>query len=65
MAQEFRSQGTQITNTPTTIYTAGAYDAVIGIRLANTHTAAITISAQSSVATSADAWVSVVQQISA
>ena len=105
MAQNFRSQGTQITNSATTLYTAGAFDAVIGLRLANITTAAITVSvwiddgavryivkdlsippassveivqggakfvmannnvlkAQSSAATSADAWVSVVQQIS-
>tara|TARA_R110000851_G_scaffold259871_1_gene412365 strand:- start:195 stop:515 length:321 start_codon:yes stop_codon:yes gene_type:complete len=105
MAQNFRSQGTQITNSATTLYTAGAFDAVIGLRLANITTAAITVSvwiddgavryivkdlsippassveivqggakfvmantnvlkAQSSAATSADAWVSVIQQIS-
>jgi len=105
MAQEFRSTGSQITNTATTLYTAAAYDAVIGLRLANILTTAITVSvwiddgsvryivkdlsippassveivqggakfvlentnvlkAQSSAATSVDAWVSVVQQIS-
>ena len=42
MAQDFESNGAQITNSATTIFTSNSDDAVISIRLANIAGAAIT-----------------------
>ena len=44
MAQDFESQGVQITNSATTILTANSDDAIISIRLANITAAAVTVS---------------------
>ena len=44
MAQDFTRTAQQITNSATTIVTANSNDAVIGLRLANILTSAITIS---------------------
>ena len=42
MAQDFESNGAQITNSNTTIFTSNSDDAIVGIRLANTSTSTIT-----------------------
>ena len=44
MAQDFESQGVQITNSATTILRANSDDAIISIRLANITAAAVTVS---------------------
>ena len=35
MAQDFESNGAQITNSNTTIFTSNSDDAIVGLRLAN------------------------------
>ena len=42
MAQDFESNGVQITNSATTIYTSNSDDAVVGLRLANILTTTVT-----------------------
>jgi hypothetical protein len=42
MAQDFESNGARVTNSATTIYTSNSDDAVVGLRLANILTAAVT-----------------------
>ena len=44
MAQDFESDGGQITNSATTLLTADSDDAIIGLRLANITAAAVTVS---------------------
>ena len=44
MAQDFESSGVQITNSATTILTANSDDAIVGLRLANILTSAVTVS---------------------
>ena len=44
MAQDFESDGGQITNSATTLLTADSDDAIVGLRLANTTAAAVTVS---------------------
>ena len=44
MAQDFESNGAQITNSNTTIFTSNSDDAVVGLRLANILTTAVTVS---------------------
>ena len=44
MAQDFEGSGAQITNSATTLLTANSDDAVVGIRLANVLTSAVTVS---------------------
>ena len=44
MAQDFESNGAQITNSATTIYTSNSDDAVVGLRLANILTTTVTVS---------------------
>ena len=44
MAQDFESNGAQITNSATTIYTSNSNDAVVGLRLANILTTTVTVS---------------------
>jgi hypothetical protein len=44
MAQDFTRYAVQATNSATTVFTANSNDAVIGIRVANILTSAITIS---------------------
>ena len=44
MAQDFESNGAQITNSNTTIFTSNSNDAVVGLRLANILTTAVTVS---------------------
>ena len=44
MAQDFDSNGAQITNSATTIYTSNSDDAVVGLRLANILTTTVTVS---------------------
>tara|TARA_R100000742_G_C4206460_1_gene34067 strand:+ start:76 stop:402 length:327 start_codon:yes stop_codon:yes gene_type:complete len=44
MAQDFESLGVQITNSATTIVTANSDDAIVGLRLANILTSAVTVS---------------------
>ena len=43
MAQDFESNGAQITNSNTTIFTSNSDDAVVGLRLANILTTAVTV----------------------
>ena len=43
MAQDFESTGILVTNSETTIYTSNSDDAIVGLRLANILTTAITI----------------------
>ena len=43
MAQEFESTGVLVTNSETTIYTSNSDDAIVGLRLANILTTAITM----------------------
>ena len=43
MAQDFESNGAQITDSATTIYTSNSDDAIVGLRLANILTTAITV----------------------
>ena len=43
MAQDFESTGILVTNSETTIYTSNSDDAIVGLRLANILTAAITM----------------------
>ena len=43
MAQDFESNGARVTNSATTIYTSNSDDAVVGLRLANILTAAVTV----------------------
>jgi hypothetical protein len=42
MAQDFESDGGQITNSATTLLTADSDDAIVGLRLANITAAAVT-----------------------
>ena len=44
MAQDFESDGGQITNSATTLLTADRDDAIVGLRLANITAAAVTVS---------------------
>jgi len=44
MAQDFESTGGQITNSATTLLTANSDDAIVGLRLANVLTSAVTVS---------------------
>ena len=44
MAQDFESNGAQITNSATTIYTSNSDDGVVGLRLANILTTTVTVS---------------------
>jgi hypothetical protein len=44
MAQDFESNGAQITDSNTTIFTSNSDDAVVGLRLANILTTAVTVS---------------------
>ena len=44
MAQDFEGSGAQITNSATTLLTANSDDALVGIRLANVLTSAVTVS---------------------
>ena len=44
MAQDFESTGGQITNTATTLLTANSDHAIVGLRLANVLTSAVTVS---------------------
>ena len=44
MAQDFESEGAQITNSATTLLTANSDDAIVGLRLANVLTSAVTVS---------------------
>jgi hypothetical protein len=44
MAQDFESDGGQITNSATTLLTADSDDAIVGLRLANVTAAAVTVS---------------------
>lgn len=44
MAQDFESEGGQITNSATTLLTANSDDAIVGLRLANVLTSAVTVS---------------------
>ena len=43
MAQDFESTGILVTNSETTIYTSNSDDAIVGLRLANILTTAITM----------------------
>ena len=43
MAQDFKSTGTQITNSETTLLTANSNDAIIGLRLANITASSVTV----------------------
>ena len=43
MAQDFESVGVLVTNSETTIYTSNSDDAIVGLRLANILTTAITM----------------------
>jgi len=43
MAQDFEGSGAQITNSATTLLTANSDDAIVGIRLANVLTSAVTV----------------------
>ena len=43
MAQDFESTGVLVTNSETTIYTSNSDDAIVGLRLANILTTAITM----------------------
>ena len=43
MAQDFESSGVLVTNSETTIYTSNSDDAIVGLRLANILTTAITM----------------------
>ena len=44
MAQDFESDGGQITNSATTLLTADSDDAIVGLRLANVTATAVTVS---------------------
>ena len=44
MAQDFESEGGQITNSATTLLTANSDDAIVGLRLANITANAVTVS---------------------
>ena len=44
MAQDFESNGAQITNSNTTIFTSNSDDAIVGLRLANITTSTVTCS---------------------
>ena len=44
MAQDFESNGAQITNSNTTIFTSNSDDAIVGLRLANILTSTVTCS---------------------
>ena len=44
MAQDFESSGGQISNTATTLLTSNSDDAIVGLRLANVLTSAVTVS---------------------
>jgi hypothetical protein len=44
MAQDFTRYSTQATNSASTVFTANSNDAVIGVRIANILTSAITVS---------------------
>ena len=43
MAQDFESNGARVTNSATTIYTSNSDDAVVGLRLANIVSSAVTV----------------------
>ena len=43
MAQDFESNGAKVTDSATTIYTSNSNDAIVGLRLANILTTAITV----------------------
>ena len=43
MAQDFKSTGTQITNSETTLLTADSDDAIIGLRLTNVTASTVTV----------------------
>jgi hypothetical protein len=67
MAQDFESNGAQITNSNTTIFTSNSDDAIVGLRLANILTSTVTgdiLKGISSAASSVDVWCSVVDSIS-
>lgn len=57
MAQDFTRHAVQATNSAGTIFTSNSNDAVIGIRIANILTAAITISVWISVGGSATRYI--------
>jgi len=57
MAQDFTRYSAQATNSATTIFTADSNDAVIGVRIANILTSAITISVWVSVSGSTDRYI--------
>ena len=44
MAQDFESEGAQITNSATTLLTANSDDAIVGLRLANITASTVTCS---------------------
>ena len=54
MAQDFTRYSATVTDSATTVFTANSNDAVIGIRIANILTSAITISVWVSVTGSTD-----------
>tara|TARA_R110002073_G_scaffold138178_1_gene287367 strand:- start:148 stop:474 length:327 start_codon:yes stop_codon:yes gene_type:complete len=57
MAQDFTRYSATVTNSATTVFTANSNDAVIGIRIANILTSAITISVWVSVTGSTDRYI--------
>lgn len=57
MAQDFTRYSAQATNSATTIFTANSNDAVIGIRVTNILTSAITIDVWVSVTGSTDRYI--------
>ena len=57
MAQDFTRYSAEATNSATTIFTADSNDAVIGVRIANILTSAITISVWVSVSGSTDRYI--------
>ena len=57
MAQDFTRYAVQATNSAGTVFTANSNDAVIGIRIANILTSAITISVWVSVTGSTDRYI--------
>ena len=57
MAQDFVRYSQQATNSAVTIFTANSNDAVIGVRIANILTSAITISVWVSVSGSTDRYI--------
>src|SRR6056300_799790 len=57
MAQDFTRYSATVTDSATTVFTANSNDAVIGIRIANILTSAITISVWVSVTGSTDRYI--------